>query len=264
MRILDFLRNSKKLRDNLFLASEQFGFGPISANRSISRYSLGDQKGQVAFLISFIYNYELNGLPKNGFFVDLATGDGITKNNTLFLEKHLGWTGLLIEPNPVFHDSIRKNRSNPLIEAVVASEDGRNVQFRLDNGHLGGVIDGEADNRPQDNIGTRKKHVVVNKSTRSLASILDEHAAPSLIDFLSLDVEGYEHQVLKDFPFDRYRFRAMAVERPTPTIDVLLDAKGYVQVAHLSFDVIYVHRNFLPEVNFKPNVIFSLTPRKRD
>ena len=38
-----------------------------------------------------------NGLPRNGFFIDLACADGITINNTLFLEKYLGWEGFCLK-----------------------------------------------------------------------------------------------------------------------------------------------------------------------
>jgi len=46
----------------------------------------------------------------------------------------------------------------------------------------------------------------------TLASILDRHSAPSVIDYLSIDIEGAEYEVLCAFPFDRYTFLAITVE----------------------------------------------------
>ena len=65
-----------------------------------------------------------------------------------------------------------------------------------------------------------------HKSLR-LASILDRVHAPHSIDYLSLDVEGHEEAVLGHFPFDRYTFRAMTVERPSDALKATLQTHGY-------------------------------------
>ena len=67
---------------------------------------------------------------------------------------------------------------------------------------------------------------------------------------------------MKEFPFDRYKFRCMAIERPNESLDLLLEENGYRQAAHLTDDVIFVHKDFLAEVNFDPKVRFAFTPRK--
>ena len=54
----------------------------------------------------------------------------------------------------------------------------------------------------------------------------------------------------------------MAIERPNEKLDLMLEKNNYRQVAHLMYDVIYVHKDFLDEVNFKPNIKFALTPSK--
>jgi len=91
---------------------------------------------------------------------------------------------------------------------------------------------------------------------------LDQIGAPVMIEFLSLDVEGAEFLVLKNFPFEDRKFRCIALERPSPKLDILLDSHGYRQVAHLSYDVIYVHSDYLNEVNFSPKCKFMFTPPK--
>lgn len=63
---------------------------------------------------------------------------------------------------------------------------------------------------------------------RTLTSLLDEAAAPTLIDFLSLDVEGNELNVLRGLDFSRYSFRYLLIEARNlqSLIDFLLP-KGY-------------------------------------
>lgn len=71
--------------------SEQEFEAQRELNRINRKYTYGDQKGQVDFLINNVLNYEKNGLMENGFFVDLACADGVTINNTYFLEEYLGF-----------------------------------------------------------------------------------------------------------------------------------------------------------------------------
>ena len=98
--------------------------------------------------------------------------------------------------------------------------------------------------------------------TVTLVEALDRHGAPRLIDYLSLDVEGAEELILRDFDFSRYKFRFMTIERPSLALDLLLDRHGYVQLAHSRFDVFYTHRDFLDHVNFEPRSRFIATPAK--
>jgi hypothetical protein len=63
---------------------------------------------------------------------------------------------------------------------------------------------------------------------RRLCEILGTAGAPTNIDYLSIDVEGAELRILAEFPFDRYRFAALTIERPTPAVHELLSKAGYV------------------------------------
>lgn len=242
-------------------AARSGAFQNVGCNSSLcDQTTLGDQKGQVSFLVNNVFDYQTRGLPTDGYFVDLACADGVAISNTYFLEKHLGWKGLLFEPNPEFHQSIQRNRSSELIGKCVADQVGRAVDFRTDNGMLGGIVSDGTDNSPT--VRGLEGARVTQMTTTTLEHELREHNAPPLIDFLSLDIEGAEYRVLKNFPFSQYTFRCMCIERPSPSLDVLLDKNGYVQVAHLSFDVMYVHRDFIADVNMNPVLIFKCTPRK--
>jgi len=226
------------------------------------KYTYGDQKGQVDYLINNIFNYEKFGLKKNGFFVDLACADGVHINNSYFLEKHLGWSGLLFEPNPGYRDLINANRSSPLITKCVTDAANQTVRFRIDNGMLGGIVSDDTDNNKSLRGSELKNAEIIEIETTTLVEELDKINSPNLIDFLSLDIEGAEWIALKNFDFNKYKFVCMAIERPNEELDMLLEKHGYRQVAHLMCDVIYVHYEFLEEVNFHPNVKFAFTPKK--
>ncbi|MCF7852186.1 MAG: FkbM family methyltransferase [Simkaniaceae bacterium] len=199
------------------------------------------QKDQDRWIIEEVFNYK-----KNGFFVDLAAADGISLNNTYNLEKHLNWKGICIEPNPKFFAKLKKIRSVILDSSVV---DGVNhsVEFRYDNMMLGGIVDDDTDNcvaiRKKQIVQARKNRRIMKCNTLTLEQILDKYNAPHVIDYLSLDVEGSETRILRNFPFDKYIFLAMTIERPTPELNALLFANGYIFVKNFAYDSFYVHES---------------------
>ena len=147
-------------------------------------YTYGDQKGQVDFLINNVFDYSNNGLKRQGFFVDLACADGITINNTFFLENYLGWRGLLFEPNPHFHKSIAENRSSPLVSKCVTDQEDSIVRFRIDNGMLGGIVSDFTDNNAAVRGNELRAAEILDVETTTLALELDRIGAPNLIDFI--------------------------------------------------------------------------------
>jgi FkbM family methyltransferase len=126
-----------------------------------------------------------------GYFVEFGSLDGIDTSNTYLLEKEHGWTGILVEPLPRFTDHLHRNRSCIIDTRCVFSHSGDVVQF-------GEVEDIPAvstliSHKDQESIWkdirqTNKIHDVV---TVSLDDLLDEHNAPAVIDYLSIDTEGY-------------------------------------------------------------------------
>lgn len=236
----------------------------ISRNLLIDHRKLtyGDQKGQVDFFINHVMNYEKSGLNKTGYFVDLACADGVTFNNTLFLERWLGWNGILFEPNPHYLNAIKERRNSPLVTKCVSEKSGEVLRFRIDNGMFGGIISNDTDNNALIRGDELKNAEIIEVETTTLEKELDEHDAPTTIDFLSLDIEGAEFLALKNFNFKKYKFRFAAIERPTPELDLLMHDNGYRQVQHSLFDVFYVHEDYLSEINWAPNTYFAFTPRK--
>lgn len=217
------------------------------------------QKGQDEWVIDTIFNYK-----KNGFFVDLAATDGISINNTLILEKQLNWKGICIEPNPNYYEKLKKNRNCNITNIVVDKHNDIEINFRIDNGELGGIVDNNTDNNYKYRGNELKKATILKLKTKTLEYVLDNFNAPKIIDYLSLDVEGAEERVLSDFDFNKYTFLAMTIERPTPELEKILFNNDYVFVMKskkLPFDTFYVHKsisNF--ELIIKEQ--YSPTPRK--
>jgi hypothetical protein len=198
-----------------------------------------------------------------GTFLDLAATDGLSHNNTVFLERALGWTGLCVEPNPSYYLDLARNRSCATSNACVDEARGE-VDF-LPNEGLGGIVADDTDNSPLIRAPLLAESYAAGKvlrlQTTSLEALLDHHSLPAVIDYFSFDVEGAETRILRSFPFYRYRFLAMTIERPTPELNERLFANGYVFVKNLSFDSFYVHESLpaLAHLSLQP---FEQAPAK--
>lgn len=217
------------------------------------------QKGQDEWVIHTIFNYK-----KNGFFVDLAATDGVHINNTLLLENELKWDGICVEPNPHFYAKLKNNRTCNITDIVVDQKNDMVIDFRIDNGELGGIVDKDTDNNKTYRSKELEKATILKLKTKTLEYVLDLFKAPKIIDYLSLDVEGAEERILSKFPFDKYIFLAMTIERPTPELEAILFKNDYVFVMKskkLPFDSFYVHKT-IPNFEQIVKEPYSPTPRK--
>ncbi len=194
--------------------------------------------------------FEVTRFKRHGYFVDLAAADGISMNNTFCLEKLFAWDGLCIEPNPYFYSKLEKNRKCQK-KSVAVSDKSESVNFRIDNGYLGGIVAEDTDNSQRIRGEQLESAEIISIQTETLTSILDECRAPRNIDYLSLDVEGSEERVLRGLDFDRYSFDCMTIERPTPEVNRLLFDNNYVFVKNYRFDSFYVHKSLLSKRDIK-------------
>jgi hypothetical protein len=176
--------------------------------------------------------------PVKRFFVDLAANDATHINNSYQLEKSGGWDGLCIEPNPIYWFKLAAYRKCTIVGAFVGGkqdEDGREVDVVLSSGVVGGIVEEGMDNAKK---GAEEKRNLV-----SIVTIFEETNVPHVIDYFSLDVEGAESIVMKDFPFDKYTFKFLTIERPKPELIDLLQNQGYRQVKKLTHwgETLWVH-----------------------
>ncbi|WP_422345144.1 FkbM family methyltransferase [Parasphingorhabdus sp.] len=187
---------------------------------------------------------ELDG-KRDGFFVEFGATDGLEKSNSYLLEKKYGWGGILAEPNPDWHQSLRANRpGSTIVEECVWKETGQTLHFQIaDNAELAGVVSSAQTDRHNRNIMR-----TISVQTISLIDLLKRHDAPAEIDLLSIDTEGSEVDILAAYPFETGpKFRLIAVEHnyiqeKIDALDALLEPWGYqrVLIEHSAFDAWYV------------------------
>jgi FkbM family methyltransferase len=172
---------------------------------------------------------------RNGTFIEVGAFDGIVQSNTKLLEEAYGWTGILVEPSPILQKRLVRNRPHSkCFQCALGS-------FEQDNTYVYGNFDGSL----MSSVDGSRLHKPANQRVlvRSLQSILDEVNLYH-INFFSLDVEGYELNVLKGIDFERTTFDYLLIEvyaKFYHQIVELLKLKGYVMVENFT--------NYSPKTN---------------
>jgi FkbM family methyltransferase len=184
------------------------------------------------------------GIKKPGFFVEFGATNGLDLSNTYLLEKNFGWKGILCEPAKEWHEELRLNRSCAIDTRCVYSSTGQKIQFSETS--IGELSTISSYMNSDANRLIRKKAAAYEVETVTLGDLLSSHNAPSYIDFLSIDTEGSEYEILSAFDFSRHSFGLICVEHNFTNnrekIRELLTANSYSQVLHeySAFDDWYV------------------------
>lgn len=177
-----------------------------------------------------------------GFFVEAGAYNGEELSNTLYLERQLGWRGLLVEPDPWNFWALRKRgRKAYSVQACLSpSAFPREVTFKQSDtmGHIVGAADGGG----RQGIYTRVKCFPLYSL---LLALNVTH-----VDLLSLDVEGAELQVLRTVPWQKVTILVVCVEhRHVPegghALKVFLQERGYALHSSLGDDYIFVRKDML-------------------
>jgi len=168
------------------------------------------------------------GFPRDGFFVEFGATDGLSLNNTVLMEAEFGWSGILAEPARTWHDALQTNRSAAIDTRCVWRVSGETMRFT------------EAPNKEHSGVShlvkprRRLRGTSYDVTTVSLNDLLDEHQAPAVIDYMSVDTEGSEFEILSQVDFTRWTFKTLTIEHnfaPQRTdIHQLLTQNGYRRV----------------------------------
>jgi len=188
---------------------------------------------------------------KDGFYVDVGAHDGVSLNNTLYFEKKNNWNGINIEPIKGVFDMLVKNRhGNTNINCAICNRDG-DADFYLNEGYpemLSGIIENydarHLERLMNENTEKSSTTQIVKVNTKRLETIFDEYAI-SHINYLSIDVEGAEFEVIKSINFDKVFIDVIGFENNysevSAPIILYLEYKGF-KVNRISTDIFMINR----------------------
>ncbi|MGI8792720.1 MAG: FkbM family methyltransferase [Acidimicrobiales bacterium] len=155
-----------------------------------------------------------------GTFIELGANDGLQQSNTLALESLHGWSGLLIEADPELAAECRRNRPQALVMCAAAAPTW-GICHLIPSDLFGSVTGGAP--------GGQTKTLLV--PTAPLSAIIDAAGISAAIDLVSLDVEGYELEVLSGLDLNRHRPQHLLIETVQPDAVLAALGHGYVRAA---------------------------------
>ncbi len=165
---------------------------------------------------------EFFGGARSGFFVEVGANHPQFASQTWHLEQ-LGWTGVLVEPQPDLADNLRRHRTAKVFAVACSSRTNAGQQMKL---HVAGALSSLEPERMAPGAELQR---VIEVPIRTLDDVLTEAQAPAPIDLLSLDVEGHELQVLDGFTPGRWKPRLILMEDHVGDLSKhrFLSAQGY-------------------------------------
>ena len=145
-----------------------------------------------------------------GFFVEFGATNGLKNSNTWLLETQFGWSGILAEPNSVWHAELNQNRKCIIDQRCVYSRSGETVSFvSPEDPELSAVcVSADFDHFAE----VRKAGSIHMVETVSLNDLLGMYKAPDEIDYVSIDTEGSEYEILSTFHFNKRRIKLFSIE----------------------------------------------------
>jgi FkbM family methyltransferase len=188
---------------------------------------------------------EFFGAAREGFFVEVGANEPVERSQTWHLEQ-LGWTGVLIEPQPDLAVELVKARRAMVFPVACSSPEDAGSTMTL---HVAGPL---SSLRREKMAAGSKPQAVIEVPVRTLNDILEEAHAPLPIDMLSIDVEGHELEVMRGFNFKRWQPRLIMIEDHVGDLSKhwYLQSSGYRLIRRVGNNGWYVPSDMNIEVSW--------------
>ena len=143
---------------------------------------------------------------REGFFIEIGAGDGLYLSNTYLLEKNFGWTGILVEPNKSLYNSCINLRQCITINQLVLGQNHPSIKFFEKSVGEFSHSEGYGDITASEIESTYEVSAIRFEEIFKGLSIVPD------IDFLSIDTEGSEVEILKSIDFSRFKPKIICIE----------------------------------------------------
>lgn len=208
------------------------------------KYKYYSQIRQDEFLNKVVFDHK-----KNGFFIDIGAHNGRTFSNSLFFEMYKNWKGICIEPNPNVFTELNSFRKSINLNVCIGESD-KTVKFTQIEGYaemLSGIsekYDKRHIERIERNLKSKGGKITeIDVKMMRLDSI--EELKNKQVDFVSIDTEGNEFDILSSIDFDKLDIKAIVVENNygDSRIKKHLLEFDYIPLVKLEFDEVYLKKN---------------------
>jgi len=185
-----------------------------------------------------------------GFFIDIGAYDGVVGSNTLLFEKN-GWDGICVEPNPKMYAQLRENRKCTTLSQAISLDSSPKTFFQIEG--YSEMLSGLADNYSQNHIARINREIEEHNQDYDYLEVecvtFSQLTEKSNIDYLSLDIEGNELEILKSIDFTQKNISVISVEANTPQeatdLNDFLSSRGFSCNKIMGVDLIFVNNSYV-------------------
>ena len=147
-----------------------------------------------------------------GVFVEAGANDGFTWSNTYYLERWVGWHGVLVEGIPELAAECEKLRTrSQVFNCALVAADHPASTVTMTYADLGSLISHSEPELESRLDGIEKQRYEIEVPARTLGAVLDE-AGIERPDFICLDLEGHEPSAIRGMDLERQGADWMLVE----------------------------------------------------
>lgn len=152
----------------------------------------------------------LSGCKRDGYFVEFGATNGVKLSNSFMLERDYEWKGIVAEPAVDWHPRLSRDRTCIIDFRCVWKATGETLEFDMvKNKTLSTIAEFSASDM---HARSREDSRRIQVKTVTLDDMLEEHGAPEYIDYLSIDTEGSEFDILNAVDFSKHTFGFITVE----------------------------------------------------
>lgn len=189
-------------------------------------------------------------------FLEFGATDGLELSNTHLLENHSKWKGVLAEPDPQWHKQLKKNRPNTkIITDCIWKKTGEMIDFLSSESGVLSTINSfrfsDKESMAGNSESRNKKFNKIKVNTISLNDLIKNEFNNISPSYISIDTEGSEYEILKNFNFSKYNPIFLTIEHNFTSnqkyLDELMIKNDYVRIFRkiTSFDGWYVKKEVL-------------------
>lgn len=180
---------------------------------------------------------------KSGFYVDIGAYDGIEFSNTYIFEK-IGWDGFCVEANPKTFDLLKNNRKCDVYNYALSSTNDSKAKFLTSTVNMLDVLEMYKTDRHENRIIRESNNNIeyIEIPTITFDELMKNYNDIDYIDFMSLDIEGGELDILKTIDFNKYSFGVITVEinHNYEEIKQLMFSNGYKVLIENHWDLMFI------------------------
>ena len=251
--------------DDFLLLNEAFNQNVLNDQNTILLKNFikcfKNKKGIKSQLYQDVFASFIIGNKFDKTFLEFGATDGIEFSNSYMLENRLGWKGVLSEPSPQWHESLKRNRKNTkIIKQCIWSKSKETLDFFMSDAGvystLNDFVDIDKNSMPENTALRKRNGKVIPVKTITLNDVIDEHFNNITPSYISIDTEGSEYEILKSFNFVNYRPKLFTIEHNYTDLEIKIDdlmsENKYKRVFKnlTDFDAWYVCENTLIELDF--------------